>query len=152
VRAIVALFWLVAVAGGALGQETRSWPAAPGRLTGEEACENPSELKLALDVTIVTTVSVEALKRTFKQERPVGSGYAFPSGHAALSFALAEVAARHHPRQRTLWYLIAARVAWSRVKVRAHDWEDVIAGAALGQYVGRQAVTHGGIVLARVKW
>jgi len=151
-RAIAGLLWLVVVAGGALGQDINSCPAAPDRLTSEEACESPSELKLALDVTIVTTVSVEALKRTFGQERPVGSGYAFPSGHAALSFALAEVAARYHPRQRTLWYLIAARVAWSRVKVRAHDWEDVIAGAALGRWVGRQAVTHGGIVLARLKW
>ena len=115
----------------------------------------PSEVMMALDVTIVTTVSVEALKRTFKEPRPVASGssgYAFPSGHATLAFALAPVAAEYHPKQRTLWYAIAAGVAWSRVHERAHDWDDVIAGAALGTLIGRRAVRDGGIVLVEAKW
>jgi len=118
----------------------------------------PPELKLALDVTIVTAVSVEALKRTIRDPRPLGEGhahgygYGFPSGDATLAFALARVASEYHPKQRTLWYLLAARVAWSRVKREAHDWQDVIGGAALGTWIGESAVRNGGIVLKRWEW
>lgn len=112
----------------------------------------PPELRVALDTAIVVTISVGALKRTFKDERPVGSGYAFPSGHAATSFALARVASEYHPKQKWLWYAIAARIAWSRVKVRAHDWDDVLAGAALGCWLGDVETDHGGIVLTRWEW
>ena len=118
----------------------------------------PPELKLALDVTIVTAVSVEALKRTIRDPRPLGEGhahgygYGFPSGDATLAFALARVASEYHPKQRTLWYLLATRVAWSRVKREAHDWQDVIGGAALGTWIGESAVRNGGIVLKRWEW
>ncbi len=118
----------------------------------------PPELKLALDVTIVTAVGVEALKRTIKDPRPYGEGhahgygYGFPSGDATLAFALARVASEYHPKQRTLWYLLAARVAWSRVKRDAHDWQDVIGGAALGTWIGESAVRNGGIVLKTWEW
>jgi hypothetical protein len=112
----------------------------------------PSPWKLALDATIVSTVSGEALKRTFKDPRPVGSGYAFPSGHATLAFALARVTSSYYPKQKALWYLLAARVAWSRVKAGAHDWDDVIGGAALGCWVGDAEVAGGGIVLKKWDW
>lgn len=111
-----------------------------------------SELKLAADVSITTAISVEALKRTFRDPRPVGSGYAFPSGHATLAFGLARVASHYHPERRTLWYALAAGVAWSRVRTRAHTWDDVIAGAALGSWIGDTAVARGGIVLVSVGW
>jgi len=118
----------------------------------EPRLERVPELKIALDVTVTTAISVEALKRTFKDARPDGSDYGFPSGDAAVAFALARVASEYHPRQRALWYLIAARVAWSRVKREAHDWEDVIGGAALGCWIGGSAVRNGGIVLKRWEW
>lgn len=124
-------------------------PAPPAR---------PAELKLALDVTIVTAVTVEMLKRAFKDPRPHederahGRGYGFPSGDAALAFALARVATEYHPKQKVLWYLLAARVAWSRVRREAHDWEDVIGGAVVGSVIGGQAVAQGGLVLVRVGW
>ena len=131
--------------------------AAPADCAGN-APDRPSELRQALDVTITTAVSVEALKRIIQDPRPHGEGhahgygYGFPSGDAALAFALARVATEYHPEQRTLWYLLASRVAWSRVKREAHDWEDVIGGAALGCWIGDTAVAHGGIVLATVEW
>ncbi len=121
----------------------------------EEATERRSEAMAAVDVGITTAVSVELLKRTFKEPRPEGStssGYAFPSGDATLAFALARVAGEHHPKQRTLWYLIAAGVAWSRVAENAHDWEDVIAGAALGNYIGQQSLSRGGVLIRRWDW
>lgn len=119
------------------------------------AAERPPEVKMALDAAIVTAVSVEALKRTFKDSRPEGSGlsgYAFPSGHAAVAFAVAEVASEYHPKQRWLWHLIAAAVAWERVSSDAHDWEDVVAGSALGVWIGESATRQGGLVLKQWEW
>lgn len=115
----------------------------------------PPELRQAVDVTVVTLVSAEALKRVIRDPRPSsdgvvhGNGYGLPSGHTALAFGLARVASEYHPKQRTLWYALAARVAWSRVKRRAHNWDDVIGGALLGSWVGDTAVGSGGIVLKR---
>ena len=126
-----------------------------GAAWSEDAQQPPErlpELKLALDVTLTTAIAVEALKRTFKDPRPDGSEYGFPSGDAALAFALARVASEYHPKQRVLWYLIAARVAWSRVRREAHDWEDVIGGAALGSWIGDAAIRNGGIVLKTWEW
>jgi membrane-associated phospholipid phosphatase len=128
-------------------------PAAPR--TGPAATvapERPPELRVALDITIVQAITVEALKRTIKDKRPVGSGYAFPSGHATAAFSLARVASKYHPKYKWLWYGIAARVAWSRVKVKAHDWDDVIAGAALGCWIGDRETATGGILLKRWEW
>ena len=128
----------------------------PARAETEAAApvtpKRPPELRVALDTTIVTAVTVEALKRTIKDERPDGSGYAFPSGHATTTYALARVASEYHPRYKWLWYAIAARVAWSRVKVEAHDWDDVLAGAALGCWIGDVETDRGGILLRRWEW
>lgn len=129
-----------------------AYPAAAWGDGPELREERPPELRLALDVTLTTAISVEALKRTLRDPRPDGSDYGFPSGDSALAFALARVASEYHPEHRTLWYLIAVRVAWSRVKREAHDWEDVIGGAALGSCIGEQAVARGGILLAEWSW
>ncbi len=115
----------------------------------------PPELKQALDVAITTTISVELLKRTFRDPRPENSGlggYAFPSGHATAAFALAAVASEYQPEKKWLWYLLAAGVAWSRVECNAHDWDDVIAGAALGNWLGNATIAHGGVVLKEWEW
>ena len=141
------LVWLLAMC---VSPASPAWSAEPAPRS-----ERPPELKLALDVTLVTGVSVELLKRTFKEPRPEGSGlsgYAFPSGDAAVAFSLAGVVSEYHPTQKWLWYLIAAGVAWSRVRAEAHDWEDVIAGAALGTWIGESAVRQGGIVLKQWEW
>jgi hypothetical protein len=140
------------------GTPAEAIPAEPTDEGTEAIPDKPPELKLALDVTIVTAVSVEALKRTIRDPRPLGEGhahgygYGFPSGDATLAFALARVASEYHPKQRILWYLLAARVAWSRVKREAHDWQDVIGGAALGTWIGESAVRNGGIVLKTWEW
>jgi membrane-associated phospholipid phosphatase len=77
---------------------------------------------------------------------------AFPSGHATAAFSLARVASEYHPKYKWLWYGIAARIAWSRVKVNAHDWDDVIAGAALGCWIGDVETDRGGILFRRWEW
>ena len=126
-------------------------------VTGDARPRQPPEWKQVVDATIVTAISVEALKRTIRDPRPHGEkahgkGYGFPSGDAALAFALARVASHYQPKQRALWYVLAARVAWSRVKRQAHDWDDVIGGAALGSLIGDSAIGNGGIVLKSWEW
>ena len=56
----------------------------------------------------------------------------FPSGHSVTAFALCAFLAAVYPRARWLWFLAAVGCAASRVALRDHYVEDVIAGAALG--------------------
>lgn len=68
--------------------------------------------------------------------------YSFPSGHAALSAALATVWSLSRPE----WYVVTPSVAWasavavSRVWIGVHYPSDVFAGIAIGMAVG--AVVH----------
>ena len=57
---------------------------------------------------------------------------AFPSGHAAASFAVATVLARYFPEWRGLWYGGAIFVAVARVVKGSHFPTDVLGGAVLG--------------------
>lgn len=64
-----------------------------------------------------------------------GSGY--PSGHAAVAFALATVLAPYLPRPwRAGAYGLALVVVFARVAIGAHFPLDVVGGAALGTLVG----------------
>ena len=120
-------------------------PDAPPR-------ERPPEIRLALDAALSSLASSEALKQVFRDPRPSGDGYGFPSGHTSVAFALARVASEYHPKKKLLWYTLAAGVAWSRVEAEAHDWDDVIAGAALGDWIGDRTIGNGGMVLKRWEW
>jgi undecaprenyl-diphosphatase len=109
-------------------------------------------LLTAVAVVLADTTAL-ALKRVFERPRPyvpfpdpeplVGTGfdYAFPSGHAATSFAGATVLSRAGPRLAPAFFLLAAAVAWSRVYVGVHYPSDILGGAVLGVLVG------GGLVL-----
>ncbi len=57
---------------------------------------------------------------------------AFPSGHAAASFAVATVLARYFPEWRGLWYGGALFVGTARVVRESHFPTDVLGGAVLG--------------------
>ena len=69
--------------------------------------------------------------------QPISSS--FPSGHASAAFCAAVVLSRGS-RLGPLYRLAAATVAVSRIHVRLHHASDVIAGAALGEAIGRIAV------------
>jgi undecaprenyl-diphosphatase len=62
--------------------------------------------------------------------------YSFPSGHAALSFASATVLTFGVPRFKSIWLLLAAFVAFSRVYIGVHYPLDVTCGALLGIAIG----------------
>lgn len=64
-------------------------------------------------------------------------GLGFPSGHAAVAFALATVISPGLPRYlRTLPYLVAGTVAVARVYVGAHLPADIAGGAGIGIAAG----------------
>ncbi|GIV61278.1 MAG: phosphatase PAP2 family protein [Rhodothermaceae bacterium] len=103
---------------------------------------------------LATTASVLAIKHLVRRPRPyavlpdvrarvgthrrypepVRDPYAFPSGHAALAFAVAVSWSLSHPRAYVVapGLIWAASVSLSRVRFGVHYPSDVLAGAALG--------------------
>jgi len=72
--------------------------------------------------------------------RPVWEGPGFPSGHAAVAFAIVAASVWELPRRwRPVVWLWAGTVAILRMYVGAHLPLDVIAGAGLGLAVGQGA-------------
>jgi undecaprenyl-diphosphatase len=57
---------------------------------------------------------------------------AFPSGHAATSFAAATVLAFARPRWAPAFYLLALAIGFSRVYVGVHYPLDIVGGGVLG--------------------
>lgn len=101
------------------------------------------------DVTLVQL----ALKSVFARQRPTeghGNGEfetstsprynsSFPSGHAIETFALASVFAHEYPHKRwvqILAYSYAAGVVGARLAANRHFPGDVMAGGAIGWFVG----------------
>jgi membrane-associated phospholipid phosphatase len=108
---------------------------------------------LAFETYIDATLVEVALKAATRRARPLqgdgngrfwdgSSGFlnaGFPSGHATSTWALASVFA-HQYRDRIyvpiIAYTLAAGVAAARVGARRHFPGDVVAGAAMGWFIG----------------
>jgi len=90
------------------------------------------------DSLITATLLTEGLKRIVREKRPDNSERnSFPSGHATAAFAVATMESHYHPNQAILWYTGAALISYSRVRLRRHYTQDVIAGAAIGFFTAR---------------
>ena len=102
---------------------------------------------MALESLIVN----QGIKRLFARRRPGTAAEnptqhrlrqpissSFPSGHASAAFCAAAVLSRGS-RLGPLYRLAATIVATSRIHVRLHHTSDVIAGAAVGEIIGRVA-------------
>jgi len=63
-------------------------------------------------------------------------GFSFPSGHATLAMAMAVILAHHFPRVRSLVYVLAILVGFSRIYFGVHFLSDVLAGFILGAILG----------------
>jgi membrane-associated phospholipid phosphatase len=97
----------------------------------------------------------EVLKYATGRQRPLAgdggghflhSGDSFPSGHTMGSFALASVIAHRYPDNKAVViavYGLATVVGASRFSARQHFGSDIVAGGAIGWFIGRHVVeTH----------
>ncbi|MCG6963401.1 MAG: phosphatase PAP2 family protein [Acidobacteria bacterium] len=125
------------VVGGLIAGRTRGWVGGLTLLEGN----------LLLGVAL--NLSKQAFGRARPFERHAGrlrqGGESFPSSHAAHAFLIAAVldATVHRTGWRWVFYPAASAVALSRVQTGVHFPTDVIAGGALGWWIGhRLSVAH----------
>jgi membrane-associated phospholipid phosphatase len=102
---------------------------------------------------IDATLVVEAMKLVADRARPLEAGgkgrfedspngrwsSGFPSGHAISSWAMASVIAHQYPHPRIvpiIAYGLATTVVCARVGARQHFPGDVVAGSAMGWFIG----------------
>ena len=60
------------------------------------------------------------------------SGGSFPSGHAALAFAVATVVWFYYPKTSILFFLVALSIGMGRVAAGVHWPSDILGGALVG--------------------
>lgn len=103
-----------------------------------------------IEATLLADGMTQLIKVSVRRERPLrddgtrASGFAFPSGHSAGTFAAATVLQQHLGWKWAVpTYTIASYVAMSRLVDDRHWASDVTAGAALGIIVGRSVTWHG---------
>lgn len=96
---------------------------------------------------VVQGVAVLTLKNTVYETPPDGVGHhAFPSGHAAVTFASAEfLRAKYGWTYGVPAYALAAFTAYSRVESNHQYWSDVGAGAGIGILSSMLFTQHGRI-------
>ena len=115
------------------------------------AAKDKNARRTAVDAFASQIIAAKAITPMIKQltnrTRPNGDGDPFPSNHATTAFALASTISAHYPRARWWVYGLAAGVAAARVQNNAHWTSDVVAGAAVGTFVGHTVVT-----LGRKRW
>jgi membrane-associated phospholipid phosphatase len=127
--------------GAFLGSTPLQLGAAIGTYAIGRALNKPCAASLGADLfqaDLMAQALVVGLKQATRRARPEGSGYSFPSGHAAAAFASATVLQRHYGWKAGLpAYAVASYVAVSRVEMNRHYVSDVAFGAALGFVAGR---------------
>jgi membrane-associated phospholipid phosphatase len=118
-------------------------------LVGDERAEREA-VGLAVSLAVETALINAGVKNLFRRKRPAWEQHrprglrkpkssSFPSGHATSAFMAATLLSTGRPRQRPLWFSMAAIVATSRVHVRIHHGSDVAAGALIRLGLGRLA-------------
>jgi membrane-associated phospholipid phosphatase len=104
-----------------------------------------------LEAQILAEGIVEVTKEIVRRPRPTNpdgtpttSGYSFPSGHSAVTFATATVFQQHFGWSWAVpTYILATYVATSRLHDNVHFASDVVMGAASGIIIGRSVTWHG---------
>jgi membrane-associated phospholipid phosphatase len=103
-----------------------------------------------IEAELLSAGLVFGIKESVRRERPstaevsTASGFSFPSGHAASTFAAATVLQQHLGYKAGIpTYLVATYVAMSRLHENVHFASDVVFGATIGIVVGRTVTWHG---------
>jgi hypothetical protein len=103
-----------------------------------------------IEAQLLTDAIVIGVKEAVRRKRPLQAdgtrptGFAFPSGHAAATFAAATVLQQHLGYRAGIpTYLVATYVAISRLHENVHKASDVVFGATIGTIVGRTVTWHG---------
>jgi membrane-associated phospholipid phosphatase len=107
---------------------------------------------LCFETLIDSNIVSEAVKLATDRARPLqgdGNGHfeagpsrwssGFPSGHAINSWAMASIVAHQYPHPRIIpimAYVLASTVVVARVGARQHFPGDVMAGSAMGWFIG----------------
>lgn len=109
--------------------------------------DQPRVVHLGVDLLRAQVVAqglTYGLKYVVRRERPDGTGYSFPSGHATVTFASATVLQRHLGWKYALpTYTLATYVAVSRLHENRHYLSDVVFGSTIGIIAGRTVTRHG---------
>jgi hypothetical protein len=133
-------------AGESMGSAQTQAAAALATYVVGRALDHPRTAAVGADLIsaqIVTQTLNGAIKLSVGRNRPDGTEFSFPSGHASTAFATATVLQRHLGwKVGAPAYALAAYVATSRVQMKRHFLSDVTFGAALGIVAGR-SVTVG---------
>ena len=103
-----------------------------------------------IEAAILTDAIVAGAKQIGRRDRPLNpdgtkqTGFSFPSGHSATTFAAATVLQQPLGYKAGIpTYLIASYVAASRLHDNRHWASDVVFGAATGIVIGRSVTWHG---------
>jgi membrane-associated phospholipid phosphatase len=102
--------------------------------------------RLGAEAELDTEVVMNVIKIATGRTRPNGAdNRSFPSGHAMSNFAVAAVLAReYHDKPLIVYgsYGMATAISLARVGGLNHFPSDVLAGAIMGELIGRYVVHH----------
>ena len=100
--------------------------------------------RLGIEAAVDSEVVMQVLKLATNRTRPnLANNQSFPSGHTMTAFAFAAVMANeYHDKPLIVWgsYGFATAVGFARVGSLNHFPSDVVAGAIIGELIGRYVV------------
>jgi undecaprenyl-diphosphatase len=102
---------------------------------------------LAFIMTIITSaLIIPLIKNIVQRPRPFEALHvnslvstdlsSFPSGHAAIFFAMIPIMSKNFPKIRWIFWTIAILVGLSRIYLGVHYLSDVVCGAMIGYGIG----------------